>query len=133
MGVALDQTVAYSKSRVQFGRPIGKFQALQHRMADMFIEHQQAKSILLMALAMFDRGPRRGPGEDSDGRSKAVSAAKSRIGRAARQIGQEAIQIHGAMGVSDETDIGHYFKSLTAFELLFGSRHFHTQRFASMR
>lgn len=122
MEVVLRKTVEYSKTRVQFGVPIGSFQALQHRMADMFIEHQQAKSIVLMAAMKVDQ---RGPEAD-----KAVSAMKSRIGKAGRKIGQEAIQIHGGIGVTEELDVGHYFKRLTMIELLFGNGDFHTQRFA---
>lgn len=124
MEVILRKTVEYSKTRVQFGVPIGSFQALQHRMADMFIEHQQAKSIVLMAAMQLDQG-----GTAAD---KAVSAMKSRIGKAGRKIGQEAIQIHGGIGVTDELDVGHYFKRLTMIELLFGNGDFHTQRFAAL-
>lgn len=122
MEVLLRKTVEYSKTRIQFGVPIGSFQALQHRMAEMFIEHQQAKSIVLMAAMQIDKG-----GVAAD---KAVSAMKSRIGRAGRKVGQEAIQIHGGIGVTDELDVGHYFKRLTMIELLFGNRDFHTRRFA---
>lgn len=124
MEVSYKKTVEYTKTRVQFGVPIAKFQALQHRMADMFIEHQQAKSIVLMAAMKLDQG-----GAEAD---KAVSAMKSRIGKAARKIGQESIQIHGGIGVTEELDVGHYFKRLTMIELLFGNGDFHTQRFAKL-
>lgn len=124
MEVLLRKTVEYSKTRVQFGVPIASFQALQHRMADMFIEHQQAKSIVLMAAMKLDHG-----GAEAD---RAVSAMKSRVGKAGRRIGQEAIQIHGGIGVTEELDVGHYFKRLTVIELLFGSGDFHTQRFSAL-
>jgi alkylation response protein AidB-like acyl-CoA dehydrogenase len=116
------KTVEYTKIRKQFGVPIAKFQALQHRMAEMFMEHEQAKSILLMAAMKMDSG---------DDVSKMVSAAKSRIGRAIRLIGQESVQIHGGIGVTDELDVGHYFKRLTMIEALFGNSDFHTTRFAN--
>lgn len=123
MTVALEKTVEYSKTRVQFGVPISKFQALQHRMADMFVEQQQAKSIVMMAAMACDSG---------NNVSKAVSAAKSRVGKAARLVGQEAVQIHGGIGVTDELDLGHYFKRLTAIELMFGGTDYHTQKFAKL-
>lgn len=124
MEMSYKKTVEYTKTRVQFGVPIAKFQALQHRMADMFVEHQQAKSIVLMAAMKLDQG-----GAEAD---KAVSAMKSRIGKAGRKIGQESVQIHGGIGVTEELDVGHYFKRLTMIELLFGTSDFHTQRFAQL-
>lgn len=124
MEVATDKTVEYSKTRKQFGREIGTFQALQHRMANMFIEHQQAKSILLMAALKMDSVN----GQDS----KALSAAKSRIGKAARLVSQESVQIHGGIGMTDELDVGHLFKRLSTFQYMFGSTDFHTKRFASL-
>lgn len=121
MDVTLNKTVEYTKTRKQFGVPIGKFQALQHRMAEMFIECEQARSILYMAAMQLDANNGVAP--------KAVSAAKSRIGAAARRVGQEAVQIHGGIGVTDELDVGHFFKRLTAFQFQFGSSDMHTQRF----
>lgn len=122
MEVAYQKTVEYTKTRVQFGVPIAKFQALQHRMADMFIEHQQAKSIVLMAAMKLDQG--------GEGVAKAISAMKVSVGKAARAVGQESVQIHGGIGVTEELDIGHYFKRLTMIELLFGNSAYHTQSFA---
>ncbi len=122
MSVLLQKTVDYTKTRRQFGVPIGSFQALQHRMADMFIEVEQARSILLMALLTADGG-----GGDVP---RAVSAAKSRIGRAARKVGEEAIQLHGGIGVTDDLDVGHYMKRLVAIEALFGNADWHLKRFA---
>lgn len=124
MEVTYRKTVEYTKTRKQFGVAIAKFQALQHRMADMFVEHEQAKSIMLMAAMKCDSAG----GFDE----KAVSAAKSRIGRAARLIGQEAVQLHGGIGVTDELDVGHYFKRLTTIQFMFGSTDWHTQRFAAL-
>ena len=124
MSVLLQKTVEYSKTRRQFGAPIGSFQALQHRMADMFIELEQSRSILLMALLTADGG---------GDLPRAVSAAKSRIGRAARRVGQEAIQLHGGIGVTDELDIGHHVKRLTAIEASFGNTDWHLRRFAESR
>lgn len=124
MDVLLERTVAYAKTRKQFGVPIGSFQALQHRMADMFIEREQSRSILLMALLSAESG-----GEDA---ARAISAAKHRIGRAARRIGQEAIQLHGGIGVTDALDVGHYVKRLTAIEALFGNQDWHLRRFGGI-
>lgn len=124
MGVSLEKTVEYTKTRVQFGVPISKFQALQHRMADMFVEHQQAKSMLLRAVMLGEQDP--------SNRAKAISAAKYRIGLAARHVGQESVQIHGGIAVTDELDVGHYFKRLTMLEMLFGNSDFHAQRFQSL-
>ena len=124
MEIAYKKTVEYTKTRKQFGVPIAKFQALQHRMADMFIEHEQAKSIMLMAAMKCDAAG----GIDK----KTISAAKSRIGKAARKVGQESVQLHGGIGVTDELDVGHYFKRLTTIQFIFGSTDFHTQRFAEL-
>ncbi len=125
MEVSYKKTVEYTKTRKQFGVPIAKFQALQHRMADMFIEHEQAKSIVLMAAMKCD-------GSDTGVDLKAISAAKSRVGKAARKVGQESVQIHGGIGVTDELDVAHYFKFLTAVQYMFGSTDYHTQRFAEL-
>ncbi|MCV6624510.1 MAG: acyl-CoA dehydrogenase, partial [Cellvibrionaceae bacterium] len=124
MEVSTAKTVEYTKTRVQFGVPISKFQALQHRMADMFIEQQQAKSILVMAAMKLDQDPVAG--------RKAVAAAKYRIGKAARKVGQESVQIHGGIGVTDELDVGHFFKRLTMLEMLFGNSDYHGRRFAGL-
>ncbi len=124
MEVIIAKTVEYTKTRVQFGVPIAKFQALQHRMADMFIEQQQAKSIVLMAAMKLDQG--------SDDSAKSIAAMKSLVGRASRKVGQEAIQIHGGIGVTDELDVGHYFKRMTMIELLFGNSDYQTQRFSTL-
>lgn len=124
--VLLQKTVEYSKTRKQFGTPIGTFQALQHRMADMFIQCQLARSIVIMAAMALD-------GDDSaEDKAKAVSAAKSRIGKAIKGVGQEAIQIHGGIAMTEELDVGHLFKRVTALDLAFGDGDYHTQRFAQL-
>ena len=106
-------TVEYSRTRKQFGTPIGKFQVLQHKMVDMFMEAEQSVSMTYMATLKLD--------EDEVTRKKAASAAKVRIGQAGRFVGQNAIQIHGGMGMTDELAIGHYFKRLTIIDSEFGN------------
>ncbi|MBL6745231.1 MAG: acyl-CoA dehydrogenase family protein [Pseudomonadales bacterium] len=124
--VLLQKTVEYSKTRKQFGTPIGTFQALQHRMADMFIQCQLARSIVIMAAMALD-------GDDSaEEKARAVAAAKSRIGKAIKDVGQEAIQIHGGIAMTEELDVGHLFKRVTALDLAFGDGDYHTQRFAQL-
>jgi len=124
MKVANAQTVDYSKTRKQFGTPIGKFQVLQHRMADMFIEHEQSISMTYMATLKLD--------EDEVTRKKAASAAKVRIGQAGRFVGQQSIQIHGGMGMTDELAIGHYFKRLTMIDSEFGNVDHHLKRYTDL-
>lgn len=124
MGVANQMTVEYSRQRKQFGVPIGKFQVLQHRMVDMFMEHEQSVSMTYMATLKLD--------EAESERKKAVSAAKVRIGQAGRFVGQEAVQIHGGMGMTDELAIGHYFKRLTMIDSEFGNVDHHMRRYTSL-
>ncbi len=120
----LAKTVEYSKSRVQFGVPIGSFQALQHRMVDMLMACEQIRSLLLRATMAAASG--------SDEAWKAISALKHQVGTAGRRVAQEAVQLHGGMGVTWELDIAHYFKRFTAIELLFGNADFHLDRFAEL-
>ncbi|KRA70496.1 pimeloyl-CoA dehydrogenase small subunit [Caulobacter sp. Root656] len=117
-------TLDYAKQRRQFGTAISNFQVLQHRMVDMFIEVEQAVSMTYMATIKLDEG--------DDERAKAVSAAKVRIGRACKFVGQNAIQIHGGMGMTDELAIGHYFKRASIIEGLFGSVDHHLKRYESL-
>ncbi len=124
MGVLLRKTVEYTKTRKQFGTAIGTFQALQHRMADMFVECELARSIVIMAAMKLDSG------ESIAEKAKAVSAAKSKVGRAMRKVGQESVQLHGGIAVTDELDVGHYFKRVTTIEHMFGNTDFHTMRFS---
>lgn len=116
------QTLEYLKTRQQFGVPIGKFQALQHRMVDMRIEYEMAKSMAILAAVKVDS-------TDPVERRRAVSAAKERIGRAARFVGQQCIQLHGGMGMTDELAVGHYFKRLTAIDMHFGNADHHLDQF----
>jgi pimeloyl-CoA dehydrogenase small subunit len=120
MKVAHAMTVEYSRQRKQFGVPIGSFQVLQHRMVDMFTEYEQAVSMTYLATLKLD--------ESDAERKRAASAAKVRVGQAAHFIGQEAIQIHGGMGMTDELAIGHYFKRLTIFDSEFGNIDHHMKR-----
>jgi len=115
-------TLDYLKTRKQFGVPIGSFQVLQHRMADMYMHLEQARSITLLAV-------NNALSSDADQRRKLVSAAKVRVGKAMRMVGQEAIQMHGGMGLANEAAISHYFKRLTAIEMTLGNTDFHRSRF----
>ncbi|MBS0374014.1 MAG: acyl-CoA dehydrogenase family protein [Proteobacteria bacterium] len=123
---ALDRTLAttveYTKTRNQFGGPIARFQALQHRMVDMLMRIEQARSLVYLAASRCD---------DADGeeRERALSAAKVLVADAARFVGQQAVQLHGGMGVSDEVAISHYFKRLLAAEIRFGSSDAHLGRY----
>ncbi len=119
----LTMTIEYSRTRVQFGVPIGKFQALQHRMADMLIHVEQARSMAYLAAS---RCLSSDPGE----RGAAISAAKVIVGQAARFVGQQAVQLHGGMGVTDELAVSHYFKRLLAAATRFGSTEIHLERYA---
>ncbi len=116
------KTVEYSKSRVQFGVPVGSFQALQHRMVDMMIACEQSRSLLYWCLMLA---------ADED-LQKAVSALKYQVGTAGIHIAREAVQLHGGMGVTWELDIAHYFKRISAIDVLFGNSDYHLDRFASL-
>lgn len=122
----LNKTVEYTKTRKQFGTAIATFQALQHRMADMFIECQLARSVVMMAAMRLDSDVALAD------KMRAVSAAKSRVGKAIRKVGQEAVQMHGGIGITDELDVGHLFKRVTAIETLFGNTDYHTARFSRL-
>ncbi len=111
-------TLEYIKTRKQFGVPIGKFQALQHRMADMFIHTEQAKTMAILAASEADS-------DDRARRREAISMAKTLVGQAARYVGQEGVQLHGGMGVTDEMFAAHLFKRLTLINLLFGDADHH--------
>ncbi len=124
MKVLLDATVEYSKTRKQFGVPIGKFQVLQHRMVDMFMNYEQSQSVALMVTLKLD--------ESETERRKAASAAKVQIGKAGRFVGQSAVQIHGGMGMTDELNVGHYFKRLTMLDTLYGNVDHHLKRYAAL-
>ncbi len=116
----LKATIEYSRSRKQFGAPIGSFQALQHRMADMLIQFEQARSMMYLATESCSD-------TDAAARRAAISGAKALIGQAARHVGQQAVQLHGGMGMTDELDVSHCFKRLLAFELRFGTTDEHLE------
>src|SRR5690606_27879987 len=118
---ALASTVQYTRDRVQFGTPIGRFQALQHRMADMYMQVEQARSMTYLATSACLQ-------DDAAARREAVSGAKVIVGQAARSVGQEAVQLHGGMGMTDELDVSHCFRRLLAFELRMGTTDEHLQR-----
>ncbi len=116
-------TVDYMKQRKQFGRAIGEFQALQHRAVDMYVLLEQARSMALLATMMS-------ADEDAGERHKAVAAAKVQIGRSGRRLGQEAVQLHGGIGVTMEYMVGHYFKRMSMIELMFGDADAHLAKLA---
>jgi alkylation response protein AidB-like acyl-CoA dehydrogenase len=115
----------YLKTRKQFGVPLASFQVLQHRSVDMYVLSEQAASMAYRAAVLADAR------EPAD-RARAVSAAKAWIGKAGRKVGQEAIQMHGGMGMTDEMPVSHYFKRLTMIDTLFGDHRFHRRRFAAL-
>ena len=124
MSRLLDATMAYTKQRSQFGKVLASFQVLQHRMADMLMEIESATSAVYLATLNLDA--------PSDVRARATSAAKAIIGAAGKFVGQNAIQLHGGMGMTDELAVGHYFKRLMAINCEFGDDDHHRQRFAAL-
>ena len=126
MKFACDTTLEYLKTRKQFGVPIGTFQALQHRMVDMFIAYEQAKSMACLACSRIDSA------SDAKDRAHAVSAAKIKIADTARYVSQESVQLHGGMGMTEELKISHTFRRLTVLAGQFGDADHHLARFASL-
>ena len=125
MQALVDATVDYVRTRQQFGQPIGRFQALQHRIADMLIHLEQARSMSYLAAL-------RCTAEDVGERRRALSAAKALIGQSSRFVGQQSVQLHGGMGMTDELKVSHWFKRLTAAQLMFGDSDTHLQRYAAL-
>jgi alkylation response protein AidB-like acyl-CoA dehydrogenase len=124
MGELNAATLEYSKTRKQFGTTLGSFQVLQHRMVDMFIAHQEALSLmqhLTLSLASGDAGL-----------SRLASGAKSKIGYAAKFVADQAVQLHGGMGMTDELNVGHYFKRISSINIQFGDPAFHVLRYAQL-
>ncbi|MEX1154962.1 acyl-CoA dehydrogenase family protein [Parvibaculum sp.] len=115
-------TVEYCKTRKQFGVPIGKFQVLQHRMVDMFMAYEQSVSMTYMVNLKL--------GESDAERTKAAAGAKVQIGKAGRFVGQQAVQLHGGMGMTDELNVGHYFKRLTMIDTQFGNVDYQLKRYS---
>jgi alkylation response protein AidB-like acyl-CoA dehydrogenase len=126
MKFACDTTLEYLKTRKQFGVPIGTFQALQHRMVDMFVAYEQAKSMACLACSKIDQS-----GDDAD-RARSVSAAKIKIADNARHISQESVQLHGGMGMTEELKVSHTFRRLTVIAQQFGDADHHLARFARL-
>ncbi|HWV96017.1 MAG TPA: pimeloyl-CoA dehydrogenase small subunit [Xanthobacteraceae bacterium] len=121
MDESLRITVEYIKTRKQFGVPIGSFQALQHRAADMFVFTEQARSMAMLATMACDF-------EDAKERAASVAAAKVQIGKSSKFVGQQSIQLHGGIGMTMEASIGHYFKRLSIIESTFGDTDYHLRR-----
>ncbi len=117
-------TLDYSKTRKQFGTTIGSFQVLQHRMVDMFIAHQEALSLMQHLNLSLSAG--------DSGLSRLASGAKSKIGYAGRFVADQAVQIHGGMGMTDELNVGHYFKRISSINIQFGDPAFHVLRYAQL-
>ena len=124
MSALYTATLQYVKTREQFGQPIGKFQVIKHRMVDMLMACEEARSMAYMATLKLDES-------DPNVRKRAASAAKVSIGKAARFVGQQSIQLHGGMGMTDELDVGHYFKRLTMIDILFGDVDFHLKLYSA--
>lgn len=124
MNAVFDLTAEYLKTRKQFGRPLSTNQALQHRMVDMHIAIEEARAMMLYGAYSLSLS-------DGSARRKALSAAKIHVGKAARLVGQEAVQLHGAIGVTDEASVSHYFKRLTMIDIAFGNVAWHERRFAA--
>ena len=124
MEAVTDITAAHIKTRTQFGKPLGAFQVLQHQMAEVFVELQETRSILYSAIASLDA-------KDA-ARQASISAAKAYAGSAARFVGQRGIQLHGGIGITEETQVGHYYKRIVCLERLFGDSSFHLERFAKL-
>lgn len=120
----LADTVAYTKERKQFGQALASFQALQHRMVDMYIAVEQTTSAAYLAALHRDA--------DAETRTRAIAAAKATVADAVRFVGQNAVQLHGGMGMTDELAVGHYFRRATAIEQQFGGADHHVKRYASL-
>jgi len=117
-------TLEYSKTRKQFGTPIGSFQVLQHRMVDMFIAHQEALSLMQHLSLSLSTG--------DSALSRLASGAKSKIGYAGKFVAEQAVQLHGGMGMTDELNVGHYFKRISSINIQFGDPAFHVLRYAQL-
>ncbi|HJN61076.1 MAG TPA: acyl-CoA dehydrogenase family protein [Alphaproteobacteria bacterium] len=123
MQTLIEMTRAYVDSRKQFGSAIGKFQTVQHALVDMYMAHELSKSLTYRAAAVL---------ASADAGARGASAAKVQIGKAGKLIGEQAVQLHGGMGMTDELALGHYFKRLAMIETLFGNTDHHRRRFAEL-
>jgi alkylation response protein AidB-like acyl-CoA dehydrogenase len=124
MAALHETTLAYAKTRKQFGRAIGEFQVIQHRLVDMMMQVESTRSLALLAALKAASEPKE--------RAKAAAAAKVQLGRSGRFVGQQAVQIHGGMGMTDELNVGHYMKRLMMLDTTFGNADFHQRRFAAL-
>jgi alkylation response protein AidB-like acyl-CoA dehydrogenase len=124
MQTLLDTTLAYTKMRKQFGKPLAANQVIRHRLTDMSVHCDEARSMALRAALKADAEPIE--------RGRAASGAKAKIGKGARFVAEQAVQLHGAMGVTEELDVGGYFKRLLGFETLFGGSNHHLRRHAAL-
>jgi len=124
MEVLLETTIAYTKTRVQFGAPLAANQVLRHRMVDMAVKIEEAKASSLKCTLSMDADP--------VSRARAASSAKAKVGRCGRYVAEQAVQLHGGMGVTEELNVNAYFKRLLAIEVLFGSPDFHLRRHAKL-
>ena len=118
-----EMTLEYSKTRVQFGQPIGSYQVVQHRLADMFMTQEQGRSMAMLATMMVDHGD---PGE----RAHNMAMAKVGVAQAGRYVSQSAVQMHGGIGMTEEYAVGHYFRRCMVMERLFGDPAYYLQRLA---
>jgi alkylation response protein AidB-like acyl-CoA dehydrogenase len=125
MAALVEQTQEYLKTRQQFGVPLSKFQVLQHRLVEMFNEHQLASALTFRACATLDNG-------EPAAIARTAAAVKAQSGKAGKFVGQQAIQLHGGMGMTDELPVGHTFKRLSMIDALLGNADFHLARFAGM-
>jgi alkylation response protein AidB-like acyl-CoA dehydrogenase len=124
--VMLEATVEYTKQRFQFGVPLSSFQALQHRMADMYVELELLRSAAYFAAMTLESE------SDPTSRKRGISAAKAQVARSGRFVGQQAIQLHGGIGMSEEYKVGRYFKRMTLVERLLGDRDYHVRRYIEL-
>lgn len=123
MDLLLEQTMTYTSTRRQFGQPVARFQALRHRMVDMFMMAEQMRSLVLLATLRLAEGHADAP--------RALAAMKVQLGQAGRYISQQAVQLHGGMGMTDEIVVGHAFKRLLALDALWGNADHHLQAFVA--
>jgi alkylation response protein AidB-like acyl-CoA dehydrogenase len=131
MEILYKDTVEYTQQREQFDHPLSEFQVLQHRMVEMFMEYEQCKSLLYRATMETAQGLPQGSPQGSAGAERTVHALKHLIGKAGAFIGENAVQLHGGMGMTEELRIGHYFKRLLVIDLQFGNSDHHLQKFAA--
>jgi hypothetical protein len=124
MAKLVEETVEYTKTREQFGKPISKFQVLAHRLVDMKVSEEEARAVTTLAVLSADA--------PASKRRRAVSSAKSKVGRCARFVGQNAIQTHGAIGTTADLTIGSYAKRLMVYEASYGSTARHAELYAAI-